>query len=87
MHNYKILRDANGDIKAVGPDIDEFQFTLEEGDTIEYSEMMPDMQIAVDVPPVIITSENITVLDADALCQAMAAGEKTAEWLIAKLEL
>lgn len=38
-------------------------------------------------PPVVITSDNITVEDADALCQAMSAGEKTAIWLINKLEL
>lgn len=40
-----------------------------------------------EAPPIIITSDNITVLDADALCHAMSAGEKTAAWLIAKLEL
>lgn len=41
----------------------------------------------VSGPPVIITSDNITMADADALCGALGAGEKTAAWLIAKLEL
>ena len=43
--------------------------------------------VPAPTPPVTITSDNITMLDADALCQAMGAGEKTAAWLIAKLEL
>ena len=38
-------------------------------------------------PPVIITSDNITIADADFLLAASTAGEKTAAWLIAKLEL
>ena len=40
-----------------------------------------------DAPPVIITSDNITIADADFLLAASTAGDKTAEWLIAKLEL
>lgn len=43
--------------------------------------------VPADAPPVVITSDNITVLDADVLCQAMSAGEKTAEWLVTKLDL
>lgn len=43
--------------------------------------------LPVPGPPVIITSDNITMFDADALCQAMGAGEKTAVWLVAKLGL
>ena len=38
-------------------------------------------------PPVVITSDNITIADADFLLAASTAGDKTAEWLIAKLEL
>ena len=41
----------------------------------------------IDSPPVIITSDNITIADADFLLAASTAGDKTAEWLIAKLEL
>lgn len=40
-----------------------------------------------EVSPVIITSDNITIADADFLMAASTAGEKTAAWLIAKLEL
>ena len=38
-------------------------------------------------PPVIITSDAITIADAEVLMAAATAGDKTAEWLIAKLEL
>ena len=40
-----------------------------------------------DSPPIIITSDNITIADAELLMAASTAGDKTAEWLIAKLEL
>ena len=43
--------------------------------------------VPADAPPVVITSENITIADADFLLAASTAGDKTAEWLIAKLEL
>lgn len=38
-------------------------------------------------PPVTISSDTITIPDAELLVAAAKAGEKTAEWLIAKLEL
>ena len=41
----------------------------------------------VDIAPVIITSDNITIADAELLMDAANAGEKTAIWLINKLEL
>ena len=44
-------------------------------------------EIAIDNPAVIISSDNITVTDADLLLTAANNGDKTAEWLIAKLEL
>ncbi|UAJ16916.1 putative tail assembly chaperone protein [Desulfovibrio phage ProddE] len=50
-------------------------------------EPTPPAPQPVDAPPVIITSDNITIADADFLLAASKAGEKTAEWLIAKLDL
>ena len=49
----------------------------------------PDAPIPVQTeePPIIITSDNITVADADMLLAAASSGEKTAGWLIAKLGL
>ena len=38
-------------------------------------------------PPVVISSDTITIPDAELLMAAATAGDKTAEWLIAKLEL
>ena len=87
MSTYKIHRKADGSIGGFGPNVEEYQPYLDKGDTIEYSETMPDMQISVDAPPVVITSDTITIADAELLMAAATAGEKTAEWLIAKLEL
>lgn len=87
MSAYKIHRKADGSIGGFGPDDVQYQPFLEEGDTLEYSDELPAMPIILEAPPVIISSENITYDDADALCQAMGAGEKTAIWLVAKLEL
>lgn len=87
MSTYKIHRKADGTIGGFGPDVAEYQPFLEEGDTLEYSDAPPEIPYPVDEPPVIIASDTITMLDADALCQAMTAGEITAEWLITKLEL
>ena len=50
-------------------------------------EPTPPAPQPADAPPVIITSDNITIADADFLLAASTAGDKTAEWLIAKLEL
>ena len=47
----------------------------------------PPEPVPVDAPPVVITSDNITIADAELLMAAATAGEKTAEWLLAKLEL
>ena len=44
-------------------------------------------EIVTDIPVVIISSDKITVADADLLLTAAKSGDKTAEWLIAKLEL
>ena len=50
-------------------------------------EPTPPSPAPVEDPPVVISSDNITVVDADFLLAASTAGDKTAEWLIAKLEL
>ena len=39
------------------------------------------------MPPVVISSDTITIPDAELLMAAAGGGDKTAEWLIAKLEL
>ena len=41
----------------------------------------------VETLPVTISSDTITIPDAELLMAAATAGDKTAEWLIAKLEL
>lgn len=41
----------------------------------------------VETLPVTISSDTITIPDAELLVSAATAGDKTAEWLIAKLEL
>ena len=38
-------------------------------------------------PPVIVTSDNITIADAEFLMTAAKSGDQTAVWLVAKLEL
>ena len=43
--------------------------------------------VPAEAPPVSISSENITIPDAELLVAAATAGDKTAKWLIAKLEL
>lgn len=50
----------------------------------EYTE---PKEITMDTHTVIISSDNITVTDADLLLTAANNGDKTSEWLIAKLEL
>ena len=50
-------------------------------------EPTPPAPQPADAPPVVITSDNITIVDAELLMAASTAGDKTAEWLIAKLEL
>ena len=87
MSTYKIHRKADGSVGGFGPNVDEYQPYLEDGDTLEYSDTMPDMQNAVDAPPVTISSDTITIPDAELLVAAATAGDKTAAWLIAKLEL
>lgn len=87
MNAYKIHRKSDGTIGGYGPNIDEYQPYLEDGDIIEYADVLPEMPINTEPSPVIITSENITIVDAELLMAAATAGEKTAEWLIAKLEL
>lgn len=87
MSTYKIHRKADGSVGGFGPNVNEYQPYLEDGDTLEYSDTMPDMQNSVDAPPVTISSDTITIPDAELLVAAATAGDKTAEWLIAKLEL
>ena len=87
MSTYKIHKGSDGRVKSFGADVPEFQPLLEDGDTLEFADELPENTFPDFTPPVIITSDNITMLDADTLCQAMGAGEKTAEWLIAKLGL
>ena len=43
--------------------------------------------LPADTSSVVITSDNITIADAELLMDAANAGEKTAIWLINKLEL
>ena len=43
--------------------------------------------VPADALPVTISSDSITITDAELLMAAATAGDKTAEWLIAKLEL
>lgn len=87
MTRYKIHRGADGVIKGFGADDGMFQPPLEDGDTIEYADTLPETLFILPTPPVIITSDNITMLDADGLCAALGAGEQTALWLATKLDL
>ena len=87
MSTYKIHKGADGRVKSFGADVPEFQPNLEDGDTLEFADELPANVLPDFTPPVIITSDNITMIDADSLCQAMGAGEKTAEWLVEKLGL
>lgn len=48
MSTYKIHRGANGAVKSIGPDAPEFQPFLEDGDTLEYSDEIPEMPVIVD---------------------------------------
>lgn len=41
MIQYKIHRGADGSVKAVGPNVEEFKPHLESGDTLEYSDSLP----------------------------------------------
>ena len=41
MRNYNILRGADGSVKAVGPNVDEFQPYVGPGDILEYSDDLP----------------------------------------------
>lgn len=50
-------------------------------------EPTPPAPQPVDPPTVAISSDSITIPDAELLMAAATAGEKTAAWLIAKLEL
>ena len=50
-------------------------------------EPTPPAPQPVDTPTVAIASDDITIADAEWLVAAATAGDKTAEWLIAKLEL
>ena len=50
-------------------------------------EPTPSAPQPVDAPTVVIASDGITIADAEWLVAAATAGDKTAEWLIAKLEL
>lgn len=45
MSLYKIHRGADGSIKSVGPNVDEFQPCLEDGDTLEYADALPEPSI------------------------------------------
>lgn len=87
MTRYKIHKGADGVIKGFGADDGMFQPPLEDGDTIEYADALPEIMGSFPAPPVVITSDNITMLDADALCRAIGAGEQTALWLATKLDL
>lgn len=86
MSTYKIHRKADGSIGGWGPNNENYEPQIAEGDTLEYSDMPPDMEIIVE-KPVTISSDTITIPDAELLVSAATAGDKTAEWLIAKLEL
>ena len=41
MSTYKIHRKADGSIGGFGPDVDEYQPHLEDGDTLEYADALP----------------------------------------------
>ena len=43
--------------------------------------------VPADVQPVVISSDTITIADAELLMAAAAAGDKTAEWLVTKLNM
>lgn len=48
MSVYKIVRHADGTYGDFGPDVDEYQPYLEDGDTLEYSDEIPEMPVIVD---------------------------------------
>lgn len=90
-----ITVDESGDITAYAdwlfPDSIEVDFEVVRGwDGKLYkagTEPVEPESTPVDIAPVIITSDNITIADAELLMDAANAGEKTAIWLINKLEL
>lgn len=48
MSTYKIHRRADGSVGGFGPNVDEYQPYLEDGDTLEYSDEIPEMPMIVD---------------------------------------
>ena len=48
MSTYKIHMGANGAVKSIGPNTEEFKPFLEDGDTLEYSDEIPEMPVIVD---------------------------------------
>ena len=87
MSTYKIHRGPDGAVKNIGPNTDEFQPCLDDGDTLEFADELPANVLPEYIPPVIITSDSVTIPDAELLMTAAKSGDKTAAWLIAKLEL
>ena len=45
---YKVHKNANGDIVGFGPNVEEYQPHIEDGDTLEYSDEIPEMPVIVD---------------------------------------
>ena len=45
MSTYKIHRKVDGTIGGFGPDVDEYQPHLEDGDTLEYSDTLPEIPV------------------------------------------
>ena len=43
---FKIHRGPDGKIKGYGPNIDEYQPGIQDGDTIEYADRIPDPSVA-----------------------------------------
>lgn len=87
---------ANGELTAssdfsFSPDCVEVDYDVARGwDGKLYKageEPTPPAPQPVDAPTVVITSDDIAIADAEWLVAAATAGDKTAEWLIAKLEL
>ena len=48
MSIYKIVRHADGSYGDFGPNVDEYQPYLGDGDTLEYSNEIPEMPVIVD---------------------------------------
>lgn len=48
MSIYKIVRHADGSYGDFGPDVDEYQPVLGVGDTLEYSDVLPEIQPPLD---------------------------------------